>query len=279
MGGRGPLGVGLVGCGAIGTALAHAIDEGRAGSARLVCVYDLKPEKSGKLVEGLRRRPRVVGTFQELIECDEVGLIVEAASQEAVRQYALRALRAGKDLMIMSEGALVDGGLAGEIRALLRGSDRRVYLPSGAIAGLDGLKAAAINRVDEVVLRTRKPPEGLRGAPYVEENRIDLDAARGPQLIYKGSASEACRLFPENVNVAAALSLAGIGPERTRVEVWVDPTTRRNVHEVHVRGEFGTLTVHAENVPSTLNPRTSALAVLSAIATLKKITERFQVGT
>jgi len=273
------LGVGLVGCGAIGTVLAHAIDEGRAGDARLVYVYDLKTEKSGKLAGELHEKPRVAKAFRELIECEDVDLIIEAASQEAVRQYALRALKAGKDLMVMSEGALVDSRLTNEIMSFTRSAKRRVYLPSGAIAGLDGLKAAAMGRIDEVALKTRKPPEGLRGAPYIKENKIDLDTIGEPTVIYEGPAEEACRLFPENVNVAAALSLAGVGPEKTRVQVVVDPTIQRNIHEVTVQGEFGALTVRTENVPSHLNPKTSALAVLSAIATLKKITGHLQIGT
>lgn len=273
------MGVGLVGCGSIGTVLAHAIDEGKAGDAWLVYVYDLKAEKCKKIAGELRGKPRVARTFRELIECEDVGLIIEAASQDAVRQYALKALKAGKDLMIMSEGALVDSRLTDKIMSFTRSAKRRVYLPSGAIAGLDGLKAAAMGKIDEVALKTRKPPKGLRGVPYIEEKKIDLDAMVEPTVIYEGSAEEACRLFPENVNVAAALSLAGLGPEKTMVQVVVDPTIQRNVHEVTVRGEFGTLKVRTENVPSTLNPKTSALAVLSAIATLKKITRHFQIGT
>jgi len=273
------LGVGLVGCGAIGTVLAHAIDEGKAGDARLVYIYDLVFNKSKKLSEELSHKPRVAEDFRELIECEDIDLIIEAASQEAVRQYAIRTLKAGKDLMIMSVGALVDDKLTSEIRHFTKSSKRKVYIPSGAIAGLDGLKAAAINRIDEVVLKTRKPPRGLMGAPYVEEEKIDLSKIKKPTTIYAGPAKEACKLFPENVNVAAALSLAGIGPEKTKVQIVADPTIQRNIHEIQVKGEFGRLIVRNENVVSLLNPKTSALAVFSAITTLKKITENFQIGT
>jgi len=273
------LGVGLVGCGAIGTVLAHAIDEGKAGDTRLVYVYDLVFSKSEELSKELSHKPTVAKDFRELIECKEIDLIIEAASQDAVRQYALRTLKAGKDLMIMSVGALVDDKLTSEIRHFARNSKRKVYIPSGAIAGLDGLKAAAINRIDEVVLKTRKPPEGLMGAPYVEGKKIDLNTIKKPTIMYEGPAKEACKLFPENVNVAAALSLAGIGPEKTRVQIVADPTIHENIHEIQVKGEFGRLTVRNENVISPLNPKTSALAVFSAITTLKKITENFQIGT
>jgi aspartate dehydrogenase len=128
-------------------------------------------------------------------------------------------------------------------------------------------------------LKTRKPPRGLKGAAYIEKNEIDLTAIEKPKVLYEGPAKEACRLFPENVNVASALSLAGIGSEKTRVQIIVDPTITENIHEIHVRGEFGKLTVLTENVVSSLNPKTSALAVLSAIATLKSIIENLQIGT
>lgn len=155
----------------------------------------------------------------------------------------------------------------------------KVYIPSGAIAGLDGLKAAALGRIDEVTLTTRKTPENLRDAPYIEKRGVDIGAIEEPTLIYEGPALEACRLFPANVNVAASLSLAGVGPEKTRVRIIADPTLRKNVHEIDVKGEFGCLKVHVENVPSPDNPKTSYLAALSAIATLRKITEDIQVGT
>jgi len=273
------LGVGLVGCGAIGTVLAHAIDEGKAGDARLLSLYDLDINKCEKLVKELFHKPLIAETFSELIECEDVDLIIEAASQEAVRQYALRTLQAGKDLMIMSVGALVDTRLTEKIRSLVKGGKRMVYLPSGAIAGIDGLKAAAIGRIDEVTLRTRKPPRGLSGALYIKEKKIDLNSISGTKTIYEGPAEEACKFFPKNVNVAAALSLAGVGPKKTKVQIVVDPTIQKNIHEIDVKGEFGELTVLTQNVVSPINPKTSALAVFSAIATLKKITEGFQIGT
>jgi aspartate dehydrogenase len=273
------LGLGLIGCGAIGTVLAHAIDEGKAGDSRLVYVYDLIVSKSEKLARELSHKPKIAKDFQELIECGDVNLIIEAASQGAVRQYALKVLKSGKDLMVMSVGALVDSELTNEIGSFIKGTERKVYVPSGAIAGLDGLKAAAINKIDEVTLITRKPPNGLEGAPYIKEKKIDLSAIKEPTTIYEGNAKEACRLFPENVNVAAALSLAGIGPEKTKVQIIVHPTIQKNIHEIHVKGDFGKLTVHNENVVSPRNPKTSALAVLSAITTLKKITENIQIGT
>jgi len=273
------LGVGLIGCGAIGTVLACAIDDGQAGNARLVMIYDLTAKKCKILCEKLVCKPKIAKSFEELVTCEDVGLIIEAASQEAVRTYASRALRAGKDLMIMSVGALVDSELVREVRRYAIEGGKRVYIPSGAIAGLDGVKAAVIGKVDSVTLRTRKPPEGLKDAPYVKEKKMRLQKLENPTLIYEGPASKACKLFPANVNVAASLALAGIGVERTKVQIIADPFIRRNIHEIKVKGEFGELKINIRNIPMTDNPKTSQLAALSAIATLKKISEPLTVGT
>jgi len=271
------LGIGLIGCGAIGSVLARAIDDGQAGDACLVMVFDKNLEKAKALAQKLKSKPKVAKTFKELLNCENVKLVVEAASQGAVRAYAVEVLRAGKDLMIMSAGALVNSKLAGEISRTAKENNRRVYLPSGALAGLDGVKASALGKIERIVLTTRKPLEALEDNAYFKEKfsgRVEK-----PTIIYEGSAVEACKLFPANVNVAATLSLAGVGAEKTIVRVIADPTLERNIHEIEVVGEFGKLTVHVENVPSIENPKTSYLAALSAIATLKKITEPMIVGT
>jgi len=259
--------------------LAHTIDERRAGNTRSVVVYDQVFEKSQYLVSKLFSKPRIAKTFDELIEANDLDLVIEAASQGAVTQYASKVLKAGKDLMVMSVGALVDSELREEIRRSAHSTGKKVYIPSGAIAGLDGIKAAVIGRVNHVTLTTRKPPVGLIGAPYFKQIKMNPNELKEPKVIYEGSALEACRLFPANVNVAAAISLAGIGLEKTRVRVVVDPTIRRNIHEISVKGEFGELRVRTKNVPSPDNPKTSYLAALSAIATLRKITEPMLIGT
>jgi len=272
-----PLGVGLIGCGAIGAVLAQAIDRGQAGDTRLILVFDRNVERAEKLAGKLKSKPKVAKNVKELLECQDVKLVIEAASHGAVKDYAVEVLKAGKDLMIMSVGALVDSGLLGEISQAAKERERKVYIPSGAIAGLDGVKASALGKIESVILTTRKPVEGLADNPYFIEKtggRVEK-----PTLIYEGSAAEACKLFPANVNVAATLGLAGIGAEKTVVRVVADPTISRNVHEIEVRGEFGELWVHVENVPSTENPKTSFLAALSAIATLKRLTEPLVIGT
>jgi aspartate dehydrogenase len=274
-----PLGVGLIGCGTIGNVLAHAIDEGEAGHTRLVMVYDRVPQKSRELAGELSAAPEIAANFARLANCSDVRLVIEAASQDAVREYALAVLQADKDLIIMSVGALVDNEPVDAIRDSAERLGRKVYVPSGAIAGLDGLKSAAVDRLDEVTLTTRKPPSSLKDVVYLRRRGINIDSLTKPRTVYEGSALEACKLFPANVNVAAALSLAGVGTEKTKVQIVADPTTKRNIHQIRVRGKFGEFTVRIENIPSVKHPRTSYLAALSAVATLRKVTQHVSVGT
>ena len=272
-----PLGVGLIGCGSIGKVLAQAIDEGQAGDTQLVIVYDRINEKAKVLSRKLKSKPKIAKNFDEFLENRSVELVIEAASQEAVKAYAIKVLEAGKSLMVMSVGALVDSELACEISRVAREKGVKVYIPSGAIAGLDGVKSSAVGKVESVTLTTRKPLEGLKDTQYFKEKICGK--IEKPTLLYEGPAAEACKLFPANVNVAATLGLAGVGAEKTMVRIIVDPSISRNIHEVEVRGEFGELKVHVENVPFVDNPKTSYLAALSAIATLKKITEPLMIGT
>ena len=256
--------VGIVGMGVIGTHVAKAIDNGVPG-VRLVGVHARTPVKAG----GHPLLP-----LDELIRRSD--LIVEAATQAALRQFGPSVLSAGKTLMVLSVGALV--GILGEWASLAERHGGRILIPSGAIAGLDGVKGAREGQVTAVTMRTRKPPQGLAGAPYVEERRIDLRAIREETLIFEGPATEAVRAFPANVNVVAALSLAGIGPERTRIEIYAVPGLERNQHRITIEGEFGRLGIEVDNVPSE-NPRTGKLSYLSAIAALRELGSVVRVGT
>lgn len=162
---------------------------------------------------------------------------------------------------------------------LAREKNCRIYLPSGALTGLDGVKSAAVGRIDSVTLTTRKPPAGLSGAPYLAREGIDLSSLREEKVIFEGSAEEAVEGFPRNINVAATLSLAGIGVAKTRVRIIADPKISRNIHEIEVEGEFGRLISRTENLPSPSNPKTSLLAIFSAIATLKSLASPVRIGT
>jgi len=273
------LGIGLIGCGSIGSLLARAVDSGNAGDIRLIAVYDLIQERAIKLAESLRSKPKVARSLDELLSIPDIELVLEAGSQAALRECAVKALQAGKNLMAMSMGAFVDTQLFNEVQSTLAKTGRRLWLPSGAIVGLDGVKAAVMARVDSVTLTTTKPPVSLAGAPGIKEKGIDLNTLETATEIFNGPADEACRLFPQNVNVAASLSLSGIGPKKTMVRIIADPSADKNIHEIEVKGDFGVLRTRVENVPSPENPKTSYLAILSALATLRKLTQRTQVGT
>ncbi len=267
--------VGVIGCGAIGTELCRAIDRGVV-RAHLSAVYDRSRENCERLSTGLGSKP-AVKPIDELISCAD--LVIECASAQAVREFGFSVLEKGKDLMVLSAGAFTDSGLLNRLTEAAKTNNCRIYIPSGAIAGIDGLKSASVAHVNKVTLTTTKNPKGLKGAPFIEKNNIDLDSFREKTLLFEGSAEEAIAAFPANVNVAVSLSLAGIGIEKTHVKIYADPHASQNIHEVSVEGDFGKFTCKIENVQSPGNPRTSYLAALSAIATLKKITEPLQIGT
>lgn len=202
-------------------------------------------------------------------------LVIEATSASAAGAIVTDALTAGRRVIAMSVGGLLP--LVARLpRLLARGGE--LHVPTGAIAGLDAIKAARCGRLRRVTLTTRKPPRALQGAPGLR-HPSRLRALTRPVTIFSGPASRAVKQFPQNINVAATLALAGLGASRTQVRIIADPTVRRNVHEIEAVGSFGRLTVRTENVPSARNPKTSELAVLSAQATLQQLASPWRVGT
>jgi aspartate dehydrogenase len=264
--------VGIVGLGTIGRALCQAIDRQEV-KVQLVAVTTRHQERAKPFLQGLCHEPPLLPLVELVSRSD---LVVETATQEALEAIAPPTLRQGKDLMVLSVGGLLDHD---DWVELAQQTGSRIYVPSGAIVGLDGVKGAAIGHVVAVTMTTRKPPKALAGAPYVVEHRIDLDRFTEATLIFEGSAREACRGFPANVNISAALSLAGIGADRTRLRILVDPKGTRNVHDIEVVGEFGRFSIHLENEPSESNPRTGKLTYLSTLAMLKALANPLQVGT
>ncbi|MEA3329017.1 MAG: aspartate dehydrogenase [Candidatus Omnitrophota bacterium] len=265
--------VGIIGCGVIGSALAKAIEKNFFGLAELTAVNDLDKAKTIKLVSSLTGNPGVL-SIEELISASD--LVIEAASKDISADTAHKALSKGKNIMVMSVGGLVGRE---DVLRLADQKSCRLYIPSGALCGLDGVKAASMGGVNSVTLTTRKPPLGLEGAPYVVKSKIDLNAIKQETVLFEGTVLEAVQGFPKNINVAAALSLAGIGPVKTKVKIVTSPEYKSNSHEVKVQGEFGILITKTENLPSPQNPKTSLLAVLSAIAALKQILEHTKIGT
>ncbi len=269
--------VALVGCGAIGSVLARAMAEHRV-EAELVSVFDLSMEKAVELASLFEKKPALATSLEEVLSSN-AELVIEAASVRAARELLIPALRSGKDVLLLSVGALADVEFLREVESTAAEHRRKVHIPSGAVGALDALKSAREAGLEEVKLVTTKPPRALEGAPYLAQRSISLAELRERRVVFSGSALEAIAGFPANVNVAVAVSLAGVGVERTKVEIVADPRAERNVHEVFARGSFGELHLRVENLPSPENPKTSYLAALSAIATLRKLSTPLQVGT
>jgi aspartate dehydrogenase len=263
--------VGVVGLGAIGRPVCQALDRGIPG---LVLAGATARERTkGEAFLGTLSRPVPFLTLDVLIAASD--LVVEASTQAHLEEVVPKTLRAGKDLVVLSCGALLRHK---DWIDLAEANHCRIHVPSGAIVGLDGVKGARVGAVTSVTLEMRKPPRGLAGAPYIERNKIDLDAITEETLIFDGPATEACPAFPANVNILAALSLAGIGPELTRLKLYAVPGLTRNTHRVTAEGEFGRFSIEIANIPSE-NPRTGRLSYLSTIALLRDLGATLRVGT
>lgn len=265
----------LIGCGAIGTAIAKAVAR-REVPAAIEYIFDINRKSAENVRQCLKKKPKIA-SVEEILRSN-VSLVIEAASQDAVRQYAEKTLEAKKNLMLMSIGALADEELYNRLKKIAGENNVKIYLPSGAIGSLDALKSAAIGKIKSVTLTTTKHPRALKEAPFFEEKGIDARSIAQRTMLFDGSAAEAVKKFPMNVNVAMALSIAGIGAKNTRVIVVADPEAEANVHEIYVEGEFGEYFFKTRNLPFPDNPRTSYLAALSAIATLKRIISSIEAG-
>jgi aspartate dehydrogenase len=252
--------VGILGCGAIANIITNFAIEGKLG-VEIAFFYDRDMERAENLASQLDGR--VVLNLTDML--DSVDLVVEAASPQAVAEMVPIILKRGKDVMLMSVGALIDTDLRETLISTANDNGAKIYIPSGAIAGLDGIKAASIGKIYEATLVTRKPPRSL-GIETKEK-----------KILFKGKASTAIEKFPLNINVAAALSLAA-GKE-IEVEIIADPEVDRNIHEVEVKGDFGGIRTVIENVPCSINPKTSVLAAYSAVKLLNSINENLLVGT
>ena len=261
--------IGVVGCGTIAQALLTAIQE--LDSINVAGVYSRTASRAKSFLQTLSPPPPYL-ELPELIEQSDI--VVEAASGSVVPELAKSVFAMRKDLVIASIGALLEHP---EIIELARSSGSKLYAPSGAIVGLDGLKSATVGKIDQVVMTSKKPPNGLAGSPYLLEHGISLENITVEKEVFFGNALEAARGFPSNLNVAAAVSIAGIGFERTMVRLLAVPGLKRNCHEIHIEGEFGTFNIAVENVPSD-NPRTSRLAVFSIIRTVRDLQNAIQIG-
>lgn len=262
--------VALIGCGNIGNQIVDAILSGQAGDVELHSIVGTP--RSAKKVELMAKRANCNWLTDPMnIELNEIDLIIEAAGQKVIKEYIIPFLEKGKNVMIISIGALGDSQFLERVRKTAQVSGSKVYLPSGAIGGLDALRSASLSGLESVELITRKPPSALKDAPYIMEQGIDLDHLTTNYEVFIGNALEAAEAFPANLNVAVAVSLAGIGPKRTRVRIIACPEIQSNIHEIKVVGNCGRFHLQFENLPSPNNPKTSHLATLSVISTLQEL--------
>ncbi|OZI44262.1 aspartate dehydrogenase [Bordetella genomosp. 4] len=262
--------VGIAGFGSIGKSIAKKIDAGIPGlQLSALGVRDVDKARSAHNFA----TPPVYTDIDHLVEhCD---VVVECAPAALLPRIAEPVLKAGKKLLVLSSGALL---LNEQLVEVAREHGGQIIVATGALLGLDAVTAAAEGKINEVRMVSRKPPIGFSGAPYVVQNNIDLDAIKEPTRIYTGTAREAATGFPANLNVAVSLSLAGVGPDRTILEIWADPTISRNIHRIEVDSDDAKLSMEIQNVPSE-NPKTGRITALSAIAALRKLVAPLRIGT
>jgi aspartate dehydrogenase len=268
---RPELRIAVAGLGAIGTRVVEALDQGIDGLV-LTAVSVQNPEKHRSRLANLSRTPAVlpIGALVDLAD-----IVIECAPSTLVRSIVAPFVGCGKTAIVLSAGALLDHE---DLIELARQNGGQIVVPTGALLGLDAVTAAAVGNIHSVRMVTRKPVRGLAGAPYIVENNIAIEQITEPLRIFDGSAREAAKGFPANVNVAAALSLAGIGPDRTRIEIWADPALTRNVHRIEVDSDSARFSMSIENIPSD-NPKTGRITALSVIAYLRKQRSALRVGT
>jgi aspartate dehydrogenase len=267
-----PLRVGIAGLGAVGLEVARRLEAGIAGLV-LAAVSARDADKAR------RNLPRV-GDDLPLVRpealAESCDVVVEGLPPSAFRAVAMPTVERGRIFMPLSVGQLLEHW---DLVERARAAGGRILVPTGALIGLDAVRAAAEGEIRSVTMITRKPPGGLEGAPYLRQHGISLAGLQAPLKVFDGSAREGARGFPANVNVAAALSLAGIGPDRTRLEIWADPAVDRNTHRIEVEADTARFSMMIENVPSTENPRTGRITALSAVAALRGLVSELKVGT
>jgi aspartate dehydrogenase len=263
--------VAIAGLGAIGRAVARRLVEGMPGLG-LACAATGDRAKAQAWLDA----EKIACPLVELEEFpNRADLAVECAPAALLDRICRPMLEAGKTVMVLSAGALLPRP---DLVALAKEHGGQIIVPTGALLGLDAVTAAAEGSIGSVRMVTRKPPGGLMGAPYLEAHGISVTDLKEPKRVFSGTAREAAAGFPANVNVAAALSLAGIGPERTTIEIWADPAVTRNCHTIEVDADSARFTLKIENIPSE-NPKTGRITALSVLAALRKLHSPLRIGT
>ncbi|MBI4203679.1 MAG: aspartate dehydrogenase [Betaproteobacteria bacterium] len=269
--------VGIVGGGTIARLFLEHIQRGDLADTRVVAIAGRSETSRGKALAQQYGVAFVTSLDGFIAQRPDV--VVEAASHEAVRQYGEPLLARGIAVIVLSGGALCEDALRESLERAAVEHGALLYVPSGGIGGLDALKAACMAGVEEVTIAVTKPPAAWKDIAYVDKLKVDLDALREPCVLFEGSAREGVPHFPANVNIAAVLSLAGIGFDRTRLKVIADPALKYNTHFITIRGRTGNISIKLENVPAPDNPKTAWLACYSALAALKAAKAPIRYGT
>ncbi|HLF18491.1 MAG TPA: aspartate dehydrogenase domain-containing protein [Candidatus Omnitrophota bacterium] len=269
--------IGIVGCGAIGSRMARTIHRDFKKDCRLVGLYDIKPWKVKELARTLSLKVDPNISLKELIKKSDC--MIEAVNAPTTRPIIEASLKAGKTILAMSVGKLLKHP---DLFKLARKKKCYILLPSGAIAGVDAIKAASLGKINKITLTTRKPPAGLINNPYLMRRGINLSKIKKETVLYDGGVDKAVKNFPQNINVAATIALASQirkNKSKIRIRILTSPHYKKNIHEVTVEGDFGRIHTRTENVACPDNPKTSYLAALSGLQTLKQFCTGIVIGT
>jgi aspartate dehydrogenase len=269
--------IGIIGGGAIARLVLEHIRKGELGEVEVVAIAGRSPQSRGRPLAESFGVPFVVGL--EGLAATRPEAVVEAASHAAVREYGEALLARGISFVALSGGALSDDALRDRLERTAAQHRALLYVPSGGIGGLDALKAVCLAGAEEVGITVTKPPVAWKGIPYVERMGVDLDRLAAATVLFEGSAREGVPHFPANVNIAAVLSMAGIGFDRTRLKVVADPALKFNTHYIVIRGRTGRIDIKFESVAMPENPKTSMLACYSALAAIRELGRSSRYGT
>jgi aspartate dehydrogenase len=264
--------VGLIGYGAIGKDVVSYIKDKKVADTEIDAILVRNTDQYGELEIGRF----TVTDDEERFFSSSLDVIIECAGHEAVYQYAVKALSSGSHFITVSVGAFSDQKLFDEVIEAAKKHERKLILPSAAIGGLDRIAASSINELEEVRLITRKPPAAWRGT--IAEESVDLDTITEEYTIYEGTARESAKLFPQSTNVSAAISIAGVGFDRTKVQVMVDPAVKHNTHQIVAKGYFGEVELTIQNTPSADNPKSGYIVAMSICKALRNLTSPVVIG-
>ena len=267
-----PLRVAIAGLGAIGKSIAKSLAAGKVPGVVLTAVSAKDHVKAASFVSSLANPVKVLTIAQLEPEAD---LVIECAPAALLSEIVTPFLKAKKQVVVLSVGALL---FHPELIEAAKTQGGVIHVPTGALIGLDAMIAAAEGTIHTVRMVTRKPPNGLAGAPHLIENNISIEGLTEAKKVFEGNARDAAKGFPANLNVVVALALAGVGPEKTLLEIWADPGVVRNTHTIVVDSDSAKFTMTMENIPSE-NPKTGRIVAQSVIALLRKMQSGCKVGT